>query len=209
MVTTVRGRQITTNGPRGRRIHRGINRRAPFFCSRTVYQSQVISGSDAVSYGYGCRTFALSDVPSYGEFTNLFDQYKLAAVKVTFSLQRNPQNATTATNAGWFPNVIVAKDYNDSTFPTSINEMMQMRGVRTLRFNEDKQSYSMYLKPSRLQVAYQGVGTVGYGPVWKGFMATADYNVPHYAVKFGWEKLFAGMTIDIQTKYFFTFKDPK
>lgn len=203
-------------GSRAKRTRRGVGRRSlglsrrqPFFCTRTVYQSQVISGSDSVSYGYGSRTFALSDVPSYSEFTSLFDSYKLSAVKVTFSLQRNTQNATTSTNAGWFPNLIVAKDYNDSTFPTSITDMMQIRGVRTLRFNENKQVYSMYLKPARLQVTYQGVGTVGYGPSWKGFMATNDYNVPHYGLKFGWEKLFAGMNIDIQTKYYFTFKDPK
>lgn len=75
--------------------------------------------------------FSLEDVPNYTEFTALYDMYKINAVKITFLPQmtqnvslgsvNNPQASTR------FFSVI---DYNDSSAPTSIDELRQYQSCK-------------------------------------------------------------------------------
>lgn len=96
--------------------------------------------------------FSLSDVPNVTEFTSLFDQYRILAVKVTFypEFTQFQPPATTGWPASEFYSVI---DYDDAGLPTSLDELNQFSTVKRQYFSRP---ITRYFKP---QIICKGVLT--------------------------------------------------
>lgn len=148
--------------------------------------------------GYqGAFTFKLDDLPNYTEFTNLYDQYQICAIRMEFVPKYTAVNQMNVTNTGTFllGSLHTVVDYDDSTAPTSASELFQYGNYKRTRLTS---KHVRYLKPAWLAQTYETALTTGYSPQWKRWLSTNDANIPHYCVKiYGDQLLTDGSTLDL------------
>lgn len=128
---------------------------------------------------YG-RSFALSDLVNYTEFTALFDQYKITGVKLDFipfadnvSWEVASLANLTATPGG---PLLIAPDHDDATPPADANEMLQRQDTKVLPVGR---RHRMFIKPKYNVATYSGGGV---RPA-SGWLDAGSVGVPHYGVK--------------------------
>lgn len=201
---TRRARRTYTRRPRyGRR-----RRRVPdtLRCKRRVYQKVILTGNDVTSYGQGALIFKLEDLPNYGEFTNLYDRFRITGVKLIWRMTQD--KATTAAYQGQKPTLVLARDYNDSVSWSTINDAMQYQKSKIITLSHDgNQQYttSMFLKPAVSMSTYRVGVTNANSASWKAQVSTADYNTPFYGVKYAYERLYAGYSLECSAIYYIKF----
>lgn len=131
--------------------------------------------------------FQLNDLISYGDFTGLFDRYKINMIVLKVQLEQNPDAAyringnTVANAANFYPKLWWATDYDDSA-AVSLDEMKQLQNVKcsVLRPNS---FITIKCKPAILAQTYRTVATTGYSPKWGQWIDCANVDVPHYGIK--------------------------
>lgn len=127
-----------------------------------------------------CFVFRLDLLPSYTEFTNLFDEYKLNMVVVHFIPQYtmvNPEVGGAAVDTGM---LYYAADYDDGSTPTSKDYMLQMENCRYLTVT---QAAHVAIRPKSSIVVDANGGTyvgASIGPTWIN-CGSGIYN--HYGLK--------------------------
>lgn len=162
------------------------------YIKRTVYvESWQTTGAVPVLFG---QTFQLSDVPNATDFTNVFDQYKLAAVKV--EVVSRTDTFTTGTPA---PNVLSIIDYNDATAPANIAEMQQ---YQSLRMTRGRARHVRYFKPKLV------VDSANTSLNMRGWVSTSNSTVPHYALKWAFDASTATI-YSLRTTYYLAFRTVK
>jgi len=121
--------------------------------------------------------FLLSYVPSYTEFTALYDQYQIAAVHLRFVPTVN--TSTPLDPLQGF--IILAVDYDDSTTPANIDALYQYGSAAV--FGAGKE-IRFTLRPRAALAAYSGAFTsyANFGNMW---IDIASSNVQHYGLKVG------------------------
>lgn len=121
-------------------------------------------------------SFSLSQVDDYTEFGNLFDQYRLTRVELTFSWV--PFSGTTA--ATQYPTMYITADFDGSSTPATITEV-QSRGS-TKQFNFDTVNRTKMVtidRPCTLSLASTGTaGMVRRSP----WIDVAVATEPHYGI---------------------------
>ena len=146
------------------------------------------TGTKTISCNFGAsgyttdsRSFTLSDVTDYSEFTNLYDKYMITGVKVYFdySMSATPGGNTTSL---YYPKLFVKIDKDDSAVPT-LNEMTSSTQVKVLRFNATNNTRSIYLRPSCLTNIYNGMLFDAHGSNGKRWLDCNNASVPHYGMK--------------------------
>lgn len=85
------------------------------------------------------RTFALSDVPSSGEFTSLFQEWRLDSVHCYFSW-------VPSATVGPTPRFLFALNHTATSAPTSEAELLQMRHT-VWTTSPTSRDYCMLIKP--------------------------------------------------------------
>jgi len=155
--------------------------------------------------------FRLNDVSNPTDFTNLFEDYKIIGVKLTFRLMDNPDssnyiNQTVFTQgANFYPKLWWCVDKNDTTVPTvaSIRERPYAR-YAVLRPDKFITVYVKYPKPV-IPMEASGLMT----PPVTGWMRCTESSVPHYGLKVVLDKMgYAGntFTVGIDKKYYYSFR---
>lgn len=173
-------------------------------CTRFVYKLS-LAGNDAVSTGASGITFQLSDVINSGEFTGLFDQYKLAGIKYRWLIKRNPDYANTATFKGSYPRICWVHDHDSAQVPT-LPELQQYNRMSEFYFNDNKMNTRWhYLKPAVANSVYNGVYN-GFSAMWRKWLDSGYPGTPHYGLRYYYDGLFAGITIELECKYVMAFK---
>lgn len=157
-------------------------------CKRTVTLADF-----TVSTTWSARSFAfaLSALPSYSEFGNLFEQYRINAVKLQFipffdgnDLGSSAANVTGG--AGWFTNPrlyhAIDKDGNGATgSETALQEYSDVKIV-----TEPMKPFVVYIKNPCVQVATANALTlVGGAPKSRQWIDTDNYNIQHYGCVVG------------------------
>lgn len=178
-----------------------------FNTKRWVYQKVVLLGDNVANYGWGQITFALSEVPNYSEFTALFERYRLTGVALRYRLTRTDDS--TASLKGYIPTLVAVKDYDDSSTPTSFNELCQYPQAKTMVFASDKTYYRQFIRPACQTATYRTALSTGYSPSWTTWIATVNPDVPHYGMKYAWEKLYQGHQLEIECCYYLRFRGTK
>lgn len=125
---------------------------------------------------FGALTFRLVNLPNSGEFTSLYDQYKINAVNVQFFPQ---QTEVTRVNfpgetACAYARVITAIDYSDSTPPAQMDDLREYENceVRSI-----VTPFSVYIdKPKYVD---------NTGALRTGYIATTSPSTIHYGLKYG------------------------
>lgn len=144
------------------------------------------------------RNFKLNEIVNYAELVAMFDAYRIN--KVGFILiPRQGSTMNYQTSAGvndggtivpntdfggtnllgtsnyGFPEVCTVLDYNDSTTPTTVNELLEYSTFKRTKANRD---HKRYLVP-RVNIDISATGM----SVSKKWLGTAKPDVEHYGIK--------------------------
>jgi len=185
-----------------------------------------ISLAAGQSYSNGSILFQLDNLINYGEFTALFDQYKITKVDIYFKLHTNPylitvtQPSTSNYDARGqvsFPTLWLHNDKDDSTAMTRAEFQERQRTVRKVL--EPNKIVKWTCRPTILTQLYRTVATTGYAPKYGQFIDCAQPNVPHYCTKWGIDydgytlpaispgSYGQDITVGVEMRYYFTCKD--
>lgn len=155
--------------------------------------------------------FYLSQLPSYTEFTTLFDQYRIMAVKVTFYPPFNVAFNTASNVAepvGEFYSVVDYDGGNTST--VTLATMTQYQNLRRTYFNKP---HTRYFKPRAYQYgvmdgasSFGGYTTMSH----KSWFDVASPSIRYYGLYVGWDQsqvdLTRQTTIRVTATYYLQFK---
>lgn len=162
---------------------------------RKFYLGSWQFGTAATNDFWRYYTFDLATLPSNGEFTTVFDEYRIRAIKVEFrpetdgvvGLNRDVNTATTAQNTvSWLhtcidpmSTVVPTGVYNTTT----INTFLENSGVRSRRANK---CLSVYFKPI-LTDGVTGTGTAAARVSNKTWLRVSDLNATYRGFHALWQ----------------------
>lgn len=130
-------------------------------------------------------TVKFDDMVAYGEFTNLFDNYRIEKVTMTFQLINNPTAyhplnlGTPATSTNWWPKMWYVRDYDGGVTET-ISSMKERQGVKCRVLEPNKMIKISYV-PRVRSLIYKTSTTEGYAPK-QVRLDMSDATVPHYGL---------------------------
>lgn len=162
---------------------------------------EALTTSDTLPFVSAAYRFRLGDLPSYTEFTTLFDSYRLTGVKMVFTPRINSTYATNNLNNVGI--LYYARDLDDST-NTDLSALMQYQDTK---FVTGYNAFSVYIRPKVTMEVYNTSVTSAYsmGSPW------IDNNypfVPYYGLKVYWDNtpLTEGVAYDVNATYYVKFK---
>lgn len=168
---------------RRKRIYR---RRKTMVSKRTLkihHFKRTLIGTDiptATVTSYGAVFFRLNQLPDFTEFQNLYDQFRIN--KVVWKLVPNVNSAESGA-AQKLPQVHSVCDYNDSTAPTTLDELVQYNNYR---MTMGSRIHNRKLTPAFLDNVYVTSAIQRPGnPNYKQWLSTSNStDVPHHGIKY-------------------------
>lgn len=177
----------------------------------------LVTSADGLTFSLGgAMKFTMTDLPSYTDYTALFDQYRIDQVDIEIdSLVNSAQSqATTTGNQEAMPSVTYVPDFDDANVPTTPGEINQYQRAKTWTFRGSGKPLKFSIKP-RVSVP---VNSVGGGANMPGAespqLDIAHADVLHYGCKFWFNNLTSYTTagvitpnqtnLRIKCKYFLT-----
>lgn len=209
---TYRRRYVRRRPRYQRRFKRRVGMRARNWKKKNSYRPNLHKFTRIVNYPNiqnagvavaGGLPFILSDLPTPGDFTTLYDQYRIKYVKVILDFQQQESiMGSTGTYMGKFYEVI---DLDDATAPGSEASIQQMQYVR---YHQPLGRITRFIKPRLLAETYNDGITSGYTLLPKSTWADiASSNMEHYGWKYYWTATVGG-TVNclVSVKYYLEFK---
>lgn len=171
---------------------------------RVAYSPSYVTQSTLADTS-GALTFFLGGVPSFTEFTALYDQYMIRRVKVKFIPKNVPaelgQFVGAAPSQFWtYP------DFDDNTAPPSLAAVLQRQALVRTR-NTSHQT--RVLRPRVTKPIYQDGVTFAYGPG-TSWIDCNNPQVPHYGLKYFMEKAANSSSLtayDLEITYYLSFRN--
>lgn len=204
-------RPVRKSAPRRKLIRRKRLARVPrsrlairqpiHYFKRTAFYSSYVQGSTLSTNAYGLIG-QLTQVPGYTDFTALFDQYRIMAMKIRLSPRAN--SAEVGTNQGLIK-MWSAVDYDDNTPITNISDMLQRPYVKQTK---SSQEHVRYFKP-RVNVPTPGIVNVIPGQSsTRQWLDCDNPSIPHYGLKVLVDQLPSGaQSWDVSVTYYLAFKN--
>lgn len=126
-------------------------------------------------------SWTLSAIPSVSEFTSLYDQYRIRKIVMTFYPRYNSHgsNDYTATFTQ-IPSWVSAIDLDDSTTPTSANELLQYPGAKLHPWNRP---FKRVIYPRSAMAMYSGAFTSYGSAPGKQWLDCASDGILYYGLK--------------------------
>lgn len=125
----------------------------------------------------------LSNLPNYTEFTNLFDLYRICAVKINWVFSANTNDVTATPTVG-LPTLFSVIDTNDDVNLSGLNAYLEYETCRMQRMDKP---VKRYIKPKTATALYQGGFFTGYGSQVKNpWVDTTSYDTNYYGLKWGY-----------------------
>jgi hypothetical protein len=121
-------------------------------------------------------SFALSDLPGYTEFTNLFDQYRIDRIELKL-IPNVTDSFPSSLLTGTIQSVI---DYDDGNTPTTTTELLQYENCQVNNIVDSQ--VQLDFKPRVALAAYAGAFT-SYANA-TSWIDSASPGVQHFGVKF-------------------------
>lgn len=158
-------------------------------------------------------TFKLSDVTNSTEFSDLFDNYMLVGITLTFRLMQNPDannqiNSTLFSNAAnFYPKLWWVIDKDDGSVPTLTT--IRERSMAKCRILKPNAFVTVHIKMPKPLLTLQSSAITVAPTQW---LRTTEPTVEHYGIKLLLDKMgYSGtlFTVGIDKKYFFAFKNSK
>lgn len=206
-----RARKMRRRRP-GMKPRRKFNRAGKVHRFTRVYNidTAIILNSGAAASGYG-YTFKLNDLPNPSDFTQLYDQYRIRAIKFQLIPKQGIATVFPPTvlpgQVSIMPKIYSVIDYDDAAPPTSLAEMLQYENCKWTRANR---THSRYFKPAIATEVFQTGITTGYGMRQNAWIDCNSSTVEHYGLKL-WVEASTALTprwdFDIIAKYYMEFKN--
>lgn len=146
-----------------------IKRNKVYTFSRKFRLGAVAASS--VTGASGGYSFSLSQLPNASDFTNLFDQYRLAQITVTFAPNYVQANIP----------VYTCFDYDDASTPPSLLTLFEKE---TCRVSTSDQIIERSFTPRVLREVYATVATSGYETAIHPWIDSVNDTIPHYGFKY-------------------------
>jgi hypothetical protein len=125
--------------------------------------------------------FTVGSLPNYGAFAALYDQYRVKRISVHVIPKFDSNLMVSVVDVDRItPEVFTAIDLDDSTAPTSINEVLEYESCIRTRGNAE---HVRTWKPSILLQAYESIASSGYVRAFDQWLDCTDDTVPHYGLK--------------------------
>lgn len=172
------------------------------YFTRTSYQLSgysIAAGGAAAGFA---RVFRLSAVPNASEFTNLYDQYQVKGVKI--SLIPRYTESTAGTAGSLIGNMWSAIDYDDASPPANVDTLLQYQNVKRTRLN---QVHSRFIRPCIANEIFNTGIATAYAPKRNVWIDCTSDTVEHYGIKLWIDSSAAGVTFDVQVKFYLAFKN--
>lgn len=115
-------------------------------------------------------TFSIDQLPSYTDFTNFFDQYRILQVRVTLAPGQLGANSV----------LYSAIDYDDANIPITQSDLLERE---TCQLSNSTVYLHRDLVPAVLTETFQSNVTSGYQVKQKQWLDSAYPAVPHYGLK--------------------------
>lgn len=192
-----------------RRRKIGLRQPVQYFKRTTFGQGQIVC--DPTTETTGSIVFSLAQVPNHTEFTSLYDQYKISAVKVKIIPRFNSINSSEAGTSGLFPfdgQLFTAIDYDDSGV-SNVNDILQYQNCKMTRLTS---THQRYFKPAARGIVQDITGASTARMPVKGFIDSADDQVLHYCLKWCIPQFSAAaeaalVKFDVITTYYLAMKN--
>lgn len=170
------GRKRTINKMR-RQVH--VFKRTAYLGTVTA-QISALGVATPVANAY---VFTLNQLPSVGDFTSLFDQYKITGAKLqlTPALSEGISSPLfgTASTLG-YSRVHSVIDYDDASAPASEDQMLEYGSHKS---TAPFQKHSRFIRPKVLHEIYRSAIATAYAPKSNTYLDMTNTDVPHYGIK--------------------------
>lgn len=175
--TTFKRRRFYRGRGRGRGIARRFNRIYTFSRTGGEIGQVILDGKDVPAQTQGW-TFALTNVADYADYTNIFDQFMIYKVVITWRWHSDADELPTST----YPTPVwcACIDYND-TANVSQAAIERSNSYMTKHLSR-AMTWTTTIYP-RIQVqAYESAVATAYMSK-RGYVSTDDPGTPHYGIK--------------------------
>lgn len=184
-------------------------RDVPFPISRTLatstydvvqtYELPQFHTSSTTLATYVATDFRFSNAPDYLNFAQVFDQYQIAHVHVTFipSVQQSEGSA----NLGLFTSVL---DYDDAAPLATMGDALSYANALTA---SGTQMQTRTLVPRIALAAYSGGTFSGYANAGNTWIDAASATVQHYGIKTAWTTTSAVATMAMVVRMHLRFRN--
>lgn len=208
-------------GPRSRKPIRSLREPNEFTLTRQGEPQEQVNtiGSSALDVWIpGSLAFYASDFNNIGEFSSVFDQYRINWVQVDFLFAGVSMPLVDAYFASMPYRLLTAVDHDDVVVPLPTqagwNTLLERHGARVdIVTTRETSKYSVRLKPKVLTELYRSSTTTAYAPTPAPFIDSEKTDVPHYGLKYVVHVPKQGVGVagfpcrfDVVTTYNITFK---
>lgn len=204
-----------------RRVKSRGNQRIYYF-KRSTNLAPVVAQStttDTIQY----YSFRLDDLPDYSELTTLYDQYQIAAVKLSFiplynmATLNEGMSGNTAGNSNFNFSIRSASALDYDGAQSGVTGMQDLREYQTYKWKSYPRIHSRYLRPKAI-MSYEGVSAAvpyvlpGRSSPWfnTGSATNVTYGGLWFAVDAVNSAPLVGQTLyKVEAKYYLKFKTVK
>lgn len=191
--------------PSKRRSRSSYRARSNYSSKRVTYITRTVQKEGLLLTGqiWGSRTytFKLSDLVSYSEFTNLFDQYKIEKVKLQFFPRFSENQFYGSTN--FITNSILWNVSSDDGTQLLFTESDALQAMNS-KMRTANESFSVWCKPKFQTEAATNLAIAAAKPS-TGFLDTDNYGVVHYGHEIGGYSPAAGAGQVVEWKCYATY----
>lgn len=215
-MTKKRRRYGSFRNSRSRRF-KTAKRQSRVMVKRAYYAGSWAVGVNATNDFWRYYTFTAANVNNFSEFQNVFDEYKINGIKVTFRPRYDNVDAqsTIAATTAYLPTSHICIDPQSTLIPSglynqsNLNAFLEQGNVKQRRCNRP---FSVYFKP-RVDMGVNGGGTA-VKSIKPGYLKTNDTGVVHKGFHiFVQSHSFATATVmpvfDIYYTFYMTFRNLK
>ncbi|AWW06056.1 MAG: capsid protein [Cressdnaviricota sp.] len=192
-------RKRKTRTVRRRYVKKRYNKRGQKLYNFTRHIDLGLLNADSVNPTLVAINFNLNNLPSSTEFTSLYDSYKINAVKIQFIPQMTENVSLSTVNNPANARFFSVIDYNDSTAPTSINELREYQNCKMTTL---LRTHTRYIyKPKILDTSSYTISP---------WIATSSPSSIYRGIKVALEPMLSTITTSlafrIEAKYYLSFK---
>lgn len=172
------------------RKRRRVRRRRPspsnniFRTKRSFFETFTVNYNGGTVNTFDAFDFKLNTLPSYTEFTNLYDSYRITKIKMHWLPRMNifSFDAYTATSTE-SPQLLTVVDTDDSTVPSSLDELLERETMRVHHFSKP---FTITFKPKFSLAAWGGTLFTSYAEGGANqWIDVLSPGVPYFGVKVG------------------------
>jgi len=125
--------------------------------------------------------FSLDQLPNYTEFTNLYDNFRIKAVRLKFFYDVDGI-VDPGRGCGW---LYSCTDETDVVPPSTLDEMYQYRTFRVTSLAKCNERHTRYFTPKLSMQIYRSSLTTGYTtPKRNPWVSTTDPSTIHFGFKY-------------------------